>query len=166
MKDLINKENNESFNEFYERFIQECRSIIVTKVSLSRMELIEGYHMLGKEILENHDRFEREKIYGEKIVQRIANSLNMSTRLVYYIMKFVEKYPDLDFLPDGVNVSWHKLVKNYLSDKVVIKEECKHEEYVLVKICKACKKQIRINTDEQMAEKSAQSTHPSVGVLS
>jgi N6-adenosine-specific RNA methylase IME4 len=88
--------------------------------------LIEAYHNLGKRILEENNNFEREKIYGKKIVQRVAVSLGKSERSIFQAIQFVEKFPKLDTLPDGKNISWHKICNNLLpapkEDKIILPE--------------------------------------------
>lgn len=57
---------------WYNSLIDELNDIIVETSFTSRWALVEGYHTVGSRILQEHDNFERSKIYGEKIAQRIA----------------------------------------------------------------------------------------------
>lgn len=102
--------------KWYDTMIEECRAIKVEHEFTSRWALVEGYHALGKRILEEHENFERSKIYGGEIVQRVAESLGMAKRSVWYAIQFVRKYPDLDTLPEGKNVNWHKITQKYLPE--------------------------------------------------
>ncbi len=95
--------------------MDDCQTIMTEAVYQSRWALIEGYHQLGKRILEEHDNFERAKVYGEKIVQGLAESLNMSSRILWYAIQFVKKYPDLNNVPEGKNITWNKIITNYLT---------------------------------------------------
>ena len=101
--------------EWYQSLISDCKGIISEAVFISRWALVEGYHNLGKRILEEHDNFERKKIYGEKIVQDLAFSLGMSSRILWYAIQFVNKYPDLTTVPEGKNITWNKIITKYLT---------------------------------------------------
>ena len=102
--------------EWYDILVSDCHDIITEAVYISRWALVEGYHNLGKRILADHDNFERANIYGEGIVQGLAESLNMSSRIIWYAMQFVQKYPDLNKVPEGKNISWNKLITKYLPE--------------------------------------------------
>ena len=104
--------------DWYNALVDECGAIITESVYRARQELIEGRHLLGRRILEEVPNFERQKIYGQKIVQMLAESLNVSTRTLYYAMSFATKFPVLEeFLEtveEGKNLSWNKIVTKYL----------------------------------------------------
>jgi len=72
---------------------------------------------LGKRISEENHNFERVKIYGEKIVQGLAESLNISTRVIWYSLQFADKYPDLNSIPEGKNITWDKIITKYLPEQ-------------------------------------------------
>ena len=107
MNELVN-------TEWYQSLISDCHTIMTEAVFISRWALVEGYHSLGKRILEEHDNFERNKIYGEGIVQGLAESLNMSSRILWYAIQFVQKYPDLTTVPEGKSITWNKIITKYL----------------------------------------------------
>ena len=100
--------------EWYRSLVSDCTTIMTEAVFISRWALVEGYHNLGKRILEEHDNFERNKIYGERIVQGLAESLNMSSRILWYSIQFVKKYPDLTTVPEGKSITWNKIITKYL----------------------------------------------------
>ena len=100
--------------KWYSDLVDDCHTIMTEAVFISRWALVEGYHNLGKRILEDHDNFERNKIYGEKIVQGLAESLNMSSRILWYSIQFVKKYPDLTTVPEGKSITWNKIITKYL----------------------------------------------------
>lgn len=106
--------NEITVEKWYQALVSDCHDIITEAVYISRWALVEGYHNLGKRILEEHDNFERAKIYGEGIVQGLAESLNMSSRIIWYAMQFVQKYPDLSKVPEGKNITWNKIITKYL----------------------------------------------------
>lgn len=100
--------------EWYQALIDECKAIITEAIFTSRWALVEGYHNLGKRITEESDNFKRAEIYGEKIVQRVALSLNISKRTLWYAIQFYDTYPDLSQVPEGKNITWKKLILKYL----------------------------------------------------
>ena len=98
------------------------------------------YHGIGTRILEENDNLERAGIYGEKIVQHVAESLHMGQRTLRYAIQFAREYPkqsDLDELPGGMNLSWHKVTNKILQGKS-LDEYCTHKETETVTICKDC----------------------------
>ena len=122
--------NNRFVEKWYQTLVDDCHDIITEAVFQSRWALVEGYHNLGKRILEDHDNFERAKIYGEKIVQDLAESLNMSSRILWYAIQFVKKYPTLDMVPEGKNITWNKIITKYLPGSKEIKNGLTKPQYV------------------------------------
>ena len=118
---------------WYSSLIDELQDIITEKVFEHTFSLIECWHLVGTRILQENDSFERSKIYGEKIVQRIAKSLNKKTRNFYYAIKFAKLYPDLDLLPEGKNVSWNHIINKYLTDGTEKKVVKKSDLYRMIK---------------------------------
>ena len=100
---------------WYNSLIEELADIITETGFTSRWALVEGYHTVGVRILQENDNFERAKIYKEKILQRIAESLGKSERTLYYAVQFAKMYPDLSLLPEGKNLSWSHIVNKYLT---------------------------------------------------
>ena len=76
--------------------IEDCQAIIVESVFSSRWILVEGYHKLGKRILEENNNFERNKIYGKKISSHVSQSLGKSERTIERAIQFVRKYPEIN----------------------------------------------------------------------
>ena len=101
---------------WYNQLIEDCKDLITEVEFTSRWTLIEGYHNLGVRILQENDNFDRAKIYGQDIVQRIANSLGKRPRTIYYAMQFAKTYPDLNLLPEGKNISWSHIINKYLTN--------------------------------------------------
>jgi len=100
---------------WFTTLIEDCKDIVVEHEFASRWALVEGYHTLGSRILAENDNFEREKIYGQDIVQRVAISLQKRPRTIYYAVKFASLYPDLNLLNEGKNLSWHHIINKYLT---------------------------------------------------
>ena len=96
MNELTTTDNRELIQaDWYQSLIDDCGAIIVEAEFTSRWVLVEGYHLLGQRILAENDNFERKKIYGQKIVQRVAESLNKKERTIFNAVKFAKKFPDL-----------------------------------------------------------------------
>lgn len=98
---------------WYAALVEECRAIMTEAVFNSRWALVEGYHTLGERIV-TETNFDRQAAYGKKIAQGLAQSLGVSERTVNYAIQFYEKYPSLDTIPEGKNISWNKIVTKYL----------------------------------------------------
>ena len=133
--------------EWYIHLIEQCQAIITEAGFHSRWSLIEGYHQLGERILQEHDNFNRAKIYREEIVQRVANSLGKSSRTIYHAMQFARQYPDLNLLPEGKNISWHQIVDKYLPEKKEDKKEQIKDSSVISVICPRCGHQFKIKKE-------------------
>ena len=120
-------------DSWYNTLIEDLRDLIVETEFTSRWTLIEGYHTLGKRILQENDNFERAKIYNQDIVQRVAISLQRKPRTIYYAIQFAKTYPSLALLPEGKDCSWHKVVNKYLTDGTEKKVTKKADLYRIIK---------------------------------
>lgn len=107
MRNLLKK------HKWYEHLVKECKAIITEATFNSRWALVEGYWNLGKRINEEQN-FKREEIYGKKIVQGLAESLGISERTIWYALQAYDKFPDLQQIPEGKNITWNKLITKYL----------------------------------------------------
>ena len=109
--------------EWFEELVGECRSILVEFGFISNLNRVRMYHELGKRVLQEHDNFERAKIYGDHVVARVAESLNIGERTVQYAVAFATKYPKIDWdsaelggLPHGKAITWTKVVHELLPE--------------------------------------------------
>lgn len=127
----MNQLNN---NLWYLALVDDCKAIITEGVFNHRWELIRAYHALGLRINEE----EKNMPVGE-LVERVAKDLGVTGRTVWYSVQFVSKFPDINSLPDGKNISWTKIKSLLIENK---KPECQHEEVVLEKHCVGCKKKV------------------------
>ena len=103
---------------WYNSLIEDLNGIVDGAVELRFIyswELIECYHRMGTRILQENDNFERSKIYGGKIVQRVAESIGRSEKTVYNAIKFAKMFPDLNLLPEGKNIVWKHIINKYLT---------------------------------------------------
>ena len=105
--------------DWYQSLIDDIKAALTEGVYNSRWTLIEAYHLVGRRLLE-----EKEKAVSiRELCNTVAKSLGKQERTIYYAVEFVKKYPDLQTLPEGKNISWHKIVNKYLPEG---KEECQH----------------------------------------
>ena len=119
---------------WYSQLIEELTDLITEKTFTSRWELIDCYHQVGTRILQEHENFERAKIYGENILQGLAKSIGKSQRTLAYAVKFAKLYPDLNLLPEAKNTNWNRIINKYLTDGTERKK--KADLYGMIKAIK------------------------------
>lgn len=101
--------------EWYKLLVEDCRATITECVTTSRWILVEGYWGVGQRIRED----ENVKKYGKgsaEFLASLANNIGISTRTLYYALQAYDKYPDIQGLPEGKNISWNKLITKYLPE--------------------------------------------------
>src|SRR4030042_5918806 len=101
--------------EWYQLLIEECKAIITEAVFTSRWSLVEGYWNLGKRIRDEQN-LKRQDIYGKKILSGLSNSIGVGERTVYRAIQAYDKFPDINKLPEGKNITWNKLITKYLPE--------------------------------------------------
>ena len=104
-------ENELTNQDWYNLLVDDCKSIITEAVFTSRYALVEGYWQLGQRI-----RADADKKPITKLLQDLAVSTNQAQRTLWYAVQAFDKYPDIDKLPEGKNVSWNKLITKYLPE--------------------------------------------------
>ena len=98
--------------EQYEYIVSEIKSTIKEAVHVSRWALVEGYWTVGKLIREDFtDR------HLEKQLKGLAGDVGVSERTLWYALACFDKYPTLDTIPEGKNISMNKLITKYLPSK-------------------------------------------------
>ena len=95
--------NNIVKSKWYEALVEDCKDIITEAIFTSRWALVEGYHQLGERIV-TENNLDRKEIYGKNILTRVAKSIGIPERTLYYAIQFYEKYPKLDTVPEGKNI--------------------------------------------------------------
>ncbi len=101
--------------EWYQNLVDDCQAIITEAVFTSRWALVEGYWQLGRRIRD--DKLAQEFSKGNKtFVQDLARNLNTSERTLYYAIQAYDKFPVLEEIPEGKNISWNKLITLYLPE--------------------------------------------------
>ena len=114
--------------EWYQSLSDDCNAIVVETVFNSRWTLVAGYHELGKRI---EDEIRTRPISLIQLFKDLAKSIsNCSTGTLYHAHQFYVKFPRLDKVPEGKNISWTKIVTKYLPSKKEetqeVREECSH----------------------------------------
>src|SRR5271157_4050242 len=99
-----------------ESWFLKCTKDCIEIAETVKVSLVGGYHKIGERILQEHENFERSKIYGEKILQDLAISTGIGIRTLAYAVQFAKKYPQLKAIPDIKNVSWNKVITEYLPE--------------------------------------------------
>lgn len=119
-------------DETYVSFIEELKATIVEGEFSSRWELLQCYHEVGKMLID----FQSQR---DVPITRIAEDLQApkSAQHLQRCVLFYKKFPELDKLPDGKAISWHKVVNKYLF-KGGQKEKEKALEVVDWIICPFC----------------------------
>ena len=96
-------------NEWYQALVEECKAIITEAIFTSRWALVEGYWKLGKELRGNKD-------FNTKLLQGLAVDIGTSERTLWYAIQAYDKFPELESIPEGKNISWNKLITKYLPE--------------------------------------------------
>ena len=103
-------------DSWYSLLVDECKAIVTEAVFTSRWALVEGYWELGKRI-RTDSNIKKYKKGSKGFVQRLALSIGLKERTLYYALDAYDKYPKLDKIPEGKNISWNKLITKYLTKK-------------------------------------------------
>ncbi|HUV82873.1 MAG TPA: hypothetical protein VMW53_07360 [archaeon] len=104
-RDLIVK------NDHYMLLVEQIKATITEAVHNSRWFLVEGYWNVGKLIRENFTGNLTNQL------QTLAVDVGISERTLWYALQFFDKFPLLDEVPEGKNISWNKIVTKYLPEK-------------------------------------------------
>ena len=140
-KDLVPKRG-----EWYLALVSDCRAIAVEKTYRSRIELIEGKHMIGERIVKDSNYVKFGKGNRALINDLGADIGGVSESDLYLCIAFYEKHPDLQkFLDEsnqGKNLSWTKVTTRYLYDAKDKREEEKDNHkhsWIKVLKCSICR---------------------------
>lgn len=101
-------------NGWYYELVDECRAIITEAVFTSRWALVEGYWNLGKRI---EEEIRKRPINKRQLFQDLGKSISKCSKSTfYYAHQCAVKYPDINKLPEGKNITWNKLITKYLPE--------------------------------------------------
>lgn len=81
----------------------------------SRWLLLETYHGIGRLILDN-ENYKRYSHGNGRILTDLSELCGVHERDLRRSIQFVTKYPDINTLPDGKNISWNKVITKLLPD--------------------------------------------------
>lgn len=132
-------------SEWFQALIEECRDIIVERRYRIATELLEMKWQIGDRILEDTEKFEKLGISGGKVCHIVSQALSCSKREIERCVQFRKKYPNLDKLPEGKNITWHKIVNIYLPEKSnnnPEEEECQHKIVEILVRCASCRERL------------------------
>jgi hypothetical protein len=97
----------------FQSLCEDVKCIITEAVHLSRWELIVGYHKVGERLRRDINPIENARGNGGTL-SALSKSIEVNERTLYRAMQFYDKYPSLDLLPYGKNISWNKIVTELL----------------------------------------------------
>ena len=102
---------------YYNLLVEDCKAIVTEAVFISRWSLVEGYHQLGHRIVtdENYQEYAKG---NQGSLKGLSKNIGIGERTLYYATRFYKKYPVLNDVPEGKNISWNKLITKYLPEKV------------------------------------------------
>lgn len=96
-------------NEHWEYVVEQIKATITEAVHNSRWMLIEGYWNIGKLLREE---------FGNKDLTKTLTALsadvNLSERTLWRALACYDKYPDIQQIPEGKNITWNRLITKYL----------------------------------------------------
>jgi len=142
----IDKKKDLRSEEWYRSLIEDLMAIIVEKVWASREEFMTCWWLVGERINKEKGNFKKTGLETKReIIQKIAKDLGKSDRTVYYAWKFYLKCPKKENfetalqsfivkkeVKEGKNLSWHKIVRNYLSETKESKIELPKGKYQVI----------------------------------
>ena len=107
---------------YYNLLVEDCKAIVTEAVFISRWSLVEGYHQLGHRIVtdENYQEYAKG---NQGSLKDLSKNIGIGERTLYYATRFYKKYPELDMVPEGKNISWNKLITKYLPENTDEKEK-------------------------------------------
>ena len=103
-------------NGWYDVLVGDVKAIITERIYRSRQEVIECWYEVGARI-STDPNYQKYAIGNKRAQKKLAQDIGKSVTSLYYATQFYKKFPEfnaLNSLPDGKNLSWHKIVKNYL----------------------------------------------------
>jgi DNA modification methylase len=109
--------NEITTQEWYGSLVDDCKAIMTEAVFNSRWALLAGYHAVGKRIAT--DKKYQEHAKGNKSsVADLGRKLSTSAQTIYRAIQFYNKFPDLEKLPGGKNMTWNKVIALLPAPKV------------------------------------------------
>ena|SRR3990167_4359191 len=123
--------------QWYSELVDDLKGEITEGVFNSRYLLVETYHKVGERL---RGASEKHKVQITDLVNDCAGDMDVSERKLWYAVKFFDKFPRLDKVPEGKVISWNKIKTKYLTEGEKEEKTCEHDP---ITICRKCKKEIR-----------------------
>ena len=81
-----------------------------------RDQVIRLHHSLGKQVNKKTQDFDREKIYGQRLVETFAEDIGKSGVFVWTSLQFYKYAPDIEeyLAKKGKDISWNQIVTKEL----------------------------------------------------
>lgn len=105
--------------EWFYTIVEDLKAIKTEMTWIERQTRIQQYWMIGNQVKESTPLFEKQGIFGREMYRLIARNMQISSRLMYDVMKLVETFDtfeQIENLPEGKNLTWSKLIKNHLRE--------------------------------------------------
>jgi len=109
MNDLI------KHDEWYRQLIDDLRLINFQKI-------VQAKHEIGKRILKDELKFGKPK-YGDHTIENLAKDLDVDKSDLKRCIQFAKKYPNLEKVTAGHQLSWRYIRKNLLPESVHFSSE-------------------------------------------
>ena len=102
-----------NLESWYPSLLDDCQNIVVETQFASQWTLVEGYHMLGKRI-RGESGIRETQISA--LIDRLSTDMGKSQRSLWYSVQFFDKFPDLNLLPVGKNLTWRNICRELLPE--------------------------------------------------
>jgi hypothetical protein len=89
---------------WYKKLVEDCHVIRIEFWFKKNMTEMEGYYEIGKRILDDNNNFDRAKIYGQKLIDKLKNSLGINEKYIRASMRLAKEYKTFDDLISFLNV--------------------------------------------------------------
>lgn len=113
--------------EWYEALVNDLKATKVETEFIAREEFLKGKWLIGKRIAtdENVKKYSKE---SAKLIKQLAQDIGCSEVNLYFCRQFYEQFPVdtednlIASLPEGKNISWHRITQLYLGNRQAPKE--------------------------------------------
>ena len=113
-------------DESYDHLIEQINATVTEAVHNSRWILVEGYWSVGKLIREEIQLNKWSQNEAGRVLSDVAKDTNISERTIYRALSVYDKFPSLDKIPEGKNITWNKIITKYLPEDIKKKEYKNH----------------------------------------
>ena len=118
-----------------DELVEEIRDIYVEHEFNAHWEILEAHHLVGQLICQ---KVEETGVKINELTASLAPRLGRSERTLWYAIAFYRKYPNINILPEGKNITWNQIITKYLtSPPDRANTECIHEPQLICRKCRA-----------------------------